>query len=225
MAVTWQTSIVGTASSGSTSAAVDLSGRSVGELAFVVIARNNTSAPSSTPSGWALLDEIDSTYRTFLYWKVLASGDLATCTWSGYTSGKTRAVAHILSGQDSSPIAAYTHGSGTFNATANRYIDFGSLDTSAPYIAALASDYSTTVRNVSTQPSGLTERHDAGDTGSDFGLYYGDRDWTSGAYAPSASTNYLNNNATYKVGFLVGIAAAPVTAGLDPLGMSGFFGL
>jgi len=221
VAVAFAAAIAGTRSSGSTSAAVDLSARSAGELAFVLISRSNTDAPGSTPSGWTLLEEQNSTYRVQLYYKVLASGDIGTVTWSGYANSvRTAATAFIYTGQaDSSPVAADTHGTGTWSTTGARTIDFGSLASTSRLMVGFASWYGTTSRNVNSQPSGMTERYDNHNTTPDWGHYAADQLWTSGTYAPSSSTNYLSGNATYRVGVLVALAhksTAPAITGLSP---------
>ena len=210
MAVRYLGNVLGTSSAGSTSAAVNLAGKAfVGQLCIIEISRANNNAPTTVPTGWTLLDEIDSTYRTFLYWKVLQVGDLTTLTWSGYAASvRTLISAHLFGGVDTAnPIAGYTHGTTTFNTTAASTIDFGSLNTSAPFIAGFASHYNTTVRTVSTQPSGMTERYDYSNATPDMGHYCGTQTWAGGTYAPSAATAYLSDTATYRVGFIVGLNA------------------
>ena len=76
MAVTFDRHVAGTSSASSTTATVDLSACSVGDLAFVIISRAATAAPTTVPSGWTLRDSHLATYGIWLYWKVLESGDL-----------------------------------------------------------------------------------------------------------------------------------------------------
>jgi hypothetical protein len=221
MAVEYKTTILGTNSSASTSAAVNLSTLAAGDLVFVLVSRNNTSTPTTSPSGWTVLEEHASTYDHTLLYKVLGSGDLTTHTWSGFTSGKTRARAYAYTGAHAtSPIAADTKG--TFGTGSAQTLNLGSVNTSAPFIAVFASCYATSSKTFDLSSESLTERDDSGHTSPDFWQYGGDKTHAGGSFAPSTSTTFISASSTYRGGFIVAInqAVTALTPGAAPASAS-----
>lgn len=226
MAISGPTVIVGTVSSGSTTAAVNFTGRSVGEYALVLISRNSTVDPTGTPAGWSLVNSHSSGYRHYLYGKLLESGDIGTVTWTWASGFKTLAHGVVCGSVDgTTPVDASAKG--TFATGTAQTMDFGSLSTSEPFVLALCSCYATASRTYDVSSQGLTESHDYGTTAPDFWHYIGYKsDHGGGTFAPSTSTNYISVGSTYRGGFLVALKAATATADvLDPMGMSGFFGM
>lgn len=202
---TYLTTILGTSSAASTTAAVDLSSRSVGEYALVLISRADTSTPSSTPSGWTLLQSHSSTQAAFLYGKVLESGDIGTVTWSGYNSVRTLVRATLYGGIDpTTPVEASTKGS--FETGSGQTLDFGSVTTSQRTIVLVASAYlGSIVSGDISSLSGYVERADFHSTTPDHWQLFADTNdvWAGGASSPSTGTNYLSASSTYRGAFMV----------------------
>jgi hypothetical protein len=168
----------GTSSSGSSTAAVDLSACSVGDLAFVFISRSGTTAPSGVPDGWNLLQSHDTTYGIWLYEKVLEAGDIATLTWTWAASVRTLAHANVYT---SATYASSTKGTFADGATA----DCGSIVSSSPWLAMFC--FAGAPSNKSWDAlAGYTERRDHGDTSSDHWHLLADTNgaWGGGACAP-----------------------------------------
>lgn len=225
MAVAFVAYIDGTSSNSSTTATVSMTGRSVGEYMLVQISRNAVVAPSSTPSGWTLLQSHASTYGVWLYGKVLDSGDLSGISWNWAAGAKTLCKAAVYSGVDnSSPVESSSKG--TYGTGSAQTLNLGSVTTNETMIAVLASCYSTAAKTYDLSSQTLSERRDAGGTAPDFWHYLGDKNaaWGGGTFTPSTSTNYISAASTYRGGFLVVLKAATATDMLDPLGVSGFFG-
>jgi hypothetical protein len=205
--VAHQRYIDGTASSSSSSAAVDLSSCSAGELAFVLISRAAAVAPNSVPSGWQpVTDPNLSTYGQWLYYKILEAGDLTTVTWGWASSAKTLAKASIYAGHDpANPIA--TAAKGSYATGSGSTVDCGSVTTDRPMVVAFCSAYSTSSRSYNAL-SGWTERRDHGNTSPDFWHLLTDTAgaWGGGECAPDFT---LSGTATYRGGFLVAINPVP----------------
>jgi hypothetical protein len=201
-------SITGTVSSGSTSLGVDLGTRSVGDLALVLISRNQDDEAGTVPTGWTLLQShINASASHFLYYKVLEAGDLTEVFWTSYpVTGKGLISAHIYTNVDpDDPIESSTKGA--YLTSSAKTLDFGSTTTDQLTIALFA--------GVNTIPSSFdissltdyTERYDYGSITPDFWQLAADTDhsWGGGTSAPSTSTDYLAENGTYRGAFMVAI--------------------
>lgn len=211
MAVAYRRQIQGTNSSGSTSAAVNLSTFTAGDLCFVWISRAATTAPSTVPSGWTLLRNPSSTYAGWLYYKILASGDLTTVTWSWAASAKTLAHAASYYGHDATtPIADSNMATATASGTA---VTGGSLTSSQKMLALFSMGYSTSSRTYTPPTDYGSERVDAGGTNPDFwhGVHDTNAGWGGGASNPSST---LSGSSTYRFGVHVAIKAAVTTHAL-----------
>ena len=207
MAVAYQTSFAGTSSASSSSAVVDLSARFVGELVFVLISRTGDVAPTTTPSGWTLLDNHADTYGHWLYAKTLAAGDIGSVTWEWAASTKTLASAHVYSGHDPvSPITTKNKSGFSYPASLGIAIYPGSINTTLLMLVAFASCYSESSKSW-TPAAGYTERYDAGSTTPDFWQTCKD---TAGAWGGGASNPMMliSADASYRGGFHVAIKPA-----------------
>jgi len=211
MAVAFSRYVDGTASSGSTTAVVNLSACSVGDLAFVLISRSSTTAASAVPNaGWQLLDAHSSTYRIMLYWKSLVAADLASLTWTfGTNSVRTLCKAFVWTGATNST-PSYTKG--TFGTGSAQTLNLGNLTSSQAWMAVFAACYSTASKTYDisswSSPS-WSERRDHGTTTPDWWQLAADTNggWGGGNFAPSTSTLYISAVATYRGGFIVELKA------------------
>lgn len=219
MAASYAATIDGTISSGSKAAGIDLTGRSVGDLCFCLITRAATTAPATVPSGWSLLQSHASTQAVWLYYKILASGDLGALSWGWGSSVKTIAHAFIYTGADqTSPIDASNKG--TFYTAGGQTVDFGAVTSSEGTLALFASAYSTSSKSYDISSlTAYTERHDHGHTDPDMWHLLADTNggWGGGQSAPSTSTNYLSGSSSYRGGFHVAIKGAASSGSTAPL--------
>jgi hypothetical protein len=210
MAVAYRQDVIGTVSSGSTSAAVNLTGFTAGDLCFVAITRAAAIDPTTVPSGWNLVvARFGTTYATWLYYKVLVSGDLTTVTWSWASSAKTAADAFSVYGQalkSGNPAVAT---STPFDSTgAGGTIGFGSLACGNPFVIGYARGYSTSTRTA-TIASSYVEQHDTYNSSPDFHRYVANRTDASGTLDPTITID-SSLTETYRAGvqFTIGKAEA-----------------
>jgi hypothetical protein len=217
MAVAYAASIAGTESSGVNAASVDLSGRSVGDLAFVLISRSDELDPNSVPSGWSLVGKhVEATYpyESLLYYKILADGDIDTVTWGWADKTKTLADAHIYTGHHATtPLAASNKGTTAYGSGTS--LDFGSITSDCGMLAVFGSCMATSTRLFGDITS-YTERYDHGGTDPDWWHLCADTDgdWGGGTSDPSCT---ISGTAYYgRFGFHVAIAPASASATFLP---------
>ena len=216
MAVAYAASIAGTEQAGVDAASVDLSGRSVGDLAFVLISRSAEVDPNSVPSGWSLVGKhVEATYpyESLLYYKILADGDIDTVTWGWADTAKTLADAHIYTGHHATtPLAASNKG--TTATSSGTSLDFGSITSDCGMLAVFGSCLAASTRLFGDITS-YTERYDHG------GIVAGwwhlcadtDGDWGGGTSDPSCT---ITAAAVARFGFHVAIAPASASATFLP---------
>lgn len=197
MAVAYVGYITGTDSAGSTTAAINLSAASVGDLAITTISRRDgTSDPTGVPSGWTLVTSlIVSTSRSWVYYKVLASGDLTTHTWTWAASQKTMSTCVRYNGtHTTTPVEDYATYTDSVGVTPHYY---GSLTNDQPMLVGIATT-PYTLATSQTVGTGYTERLDTGSTTPDFWHEYADTNGTWGGgtsnvtVTPSRTTTALN---------------------------------
>lgn len=211
MAVAFTAAEFGAQSSSATSLAVDLSERSVGELAFALIGRGGAGDVSSAPSGWTQLEYQPTTAAAFLYCKVLTADDLASLTWSwGAVSARTLIQLAYYAGHDpDNPIAAseilYTAGPGTS-------IPCPAVTSDLPMIVQFIDAYATSALTCTT-PVGYSERLDYGSSTPRRSQCIAD---TNGSWAGGKSepTFTLSGNGSYVASYQVAVnpAATPPPA-------------
>ena len=207
MAVAYQQSLAGTNSASSSTAAVNLSTRWVGELVFALISRASGAAPTAAPSGWTLLQSHLSIYGHWLYGKVLTADDLTTVTWTWSAASKTYLSAHIYSGHNPTSPVELSAKSSSFVPDEGVAVMSGTLTTpSATMLVIFGACYSTASRTY-TPVNGYVERYDAGHTNPDFWHTCLDTNsaWPGGSSTQSVS---ISSTATYRGGFHVAIAPA-----------------
>ena len=208
MAVAYAASIAGTERASVNAASVDLSGRSVGDLAFVLISRSAEADPNSVPSGWSLVGkhvEAGYTYGSWLYYKILAAGDIDTVTWGWADKTNTLADAHIYTGHHATtPLAASNKGTTAYGSGTS--LDFGSITSDCGMLAVFGSCQAQTMR-LFGDITGYTERYDFGGTYADWWHLCADTDgdWGGGTSDPSCT---INSTAYGRFGFHVAIAPA-----------------
>jgi hypothetical protein len=206
MAVEFSRYVDGTAAASSTTAAVDLSACSAGDLALLLISRLADVNPSSVPAGWTLAEKFALYFSSWLYYKVLEEDDIGTVTWTWAASKPTMATAAAYTGHDAdTPIEDSVQG--VFAQGDGDTIDCGSLATDQLLLVAFGACYSNSVLAVNAL-GGWTERRDRWDTGPDRLHLIADTNggWGGGACAPDFTLTA--SYASYRDGCLVAIKAA-----------------
>lgn len=202
MAVAFAAYIQGSTATAAT-ATIDFSGRSVGDLAFALISHIAADEPDA-PNGWTLLQSQTENAASWLYYKVLASGDLGTLTWTFDSSAQTMATAVVYTGAHATtPIVSSVEG--TYAADGGTAVDCGSITTTTPMLVQFGSGYATSATTYTT-PEGYTERVDWGSTTPDLWHVVSDTNggWESGASAPDFTAS---RNCFYRQGYQVEVAA------------------
>lgn len=198
MSIAFSRYIDGTDSAASTTAVVDFSACSVGDLAFVLISRDYHTVPTA-PTNWTLLQSnaVSNTIGEFLYGKVLESGDIGSKTWTISGSVHTLATAAVYTGA-----LLKSSAKGTYDAAQGTTVDCGSISSSETWLAQFCSVYAITARTYDAL-SGYTERREDGSTTSDFWHLLADTNgtWGGGACAPDFIIS--GGDASHRIGFIV----------------------
>jgi hypothetical protein len=207
MAIAFSRYVDGTASASSTTASVDLSPCSAGNLAFVLVSRDNHPTPTTTPSGWTLLQSHTSAYDAgiFLYAKELVSGDVGVATWTWASSVKCLATAAVYTNA-----AIVSSAKGTLVTGEGTTADCGSITSSNTWLAQFCSGYTDHAITYDAL-SGYTERREHGSTTPMFWQLCADTagTWVSGACAPDFT---CTNGAFWRGGFIVEMSSTGGTA-------------
>lgn len=208
MAVEFQAYVDGTSGSSVHDIDINLSGRSVGELALVFISVASDHVPDVLPEGWETLLSMQPTGINWwcgLFAKVLTADDLTTVRWT-YTLGywsKTQSHAVLYRGaKPSDPVGQVTS---WYGGDGYDPIECGALTSNETTLAAFGAAYRTSAASF-TSPEGWTERRDHGDTASDIYQFIADTAgaWEGGESDPSFT---LSASVIYRTGTQVELVA------------------
>jgi hypothetical protein len=194
-------------------------------VAIVSRSSSDTSAPSSTPSGWILIGEVTSATNNLGYvgawYKLAGSSEPSSYTWSFSASGKIRGdISSYRGGFDTSDIVDIS-GTRAYSVNSTLFPSVTGLTTSDDGSSAifLGVQFKTSSCTV-TPPSGYSEDVDTGNTSADLWVFYCNGEEDSGTYFASASTQTNNAKFTASLVLTPGIESYEADLGTGALSLS-----